>query len=274
MRERIESHANRKIKLAASLHARRGREKANCFLVEGLRLAEMAAESHWQTEYALFTQAFAQKARGARLLERLEARCPLYEVDEGCFKKVAATDSPQGIALVMRAQHQSLDAHSVRRKESLYIVLDGVQDPGNVGTIIRTADAAGADGVICLCGTADLFGDKTMRSTMGSLFHLPIFTEVTTEALMEFCTAHGIALCAAALDPAAKPLFDPLFQRACAIVLGNEGNGISETILQEAAHVFIPMYGRAESLNVATSAAILLYEAVRQRNYNHSAQQR
>ena len=275
MRERIESAANRKIKLAASLRTRKGREREGLFLVEGIRLAEMALQSDWQIAYALFTPAIMEKPRGAGLLERLEARCPLCEVDETLFKRVAATESPQGIALVMQARRFALDALPVGQNESLYVVLDGVQDPGNAGTIIRTADAVGADGVICLHGTVDVFGDKAVRSAMGSLFHLPVCTDVQCQDLMALCAARGITLFAAALDREAMPHFEQPLDKACAIVFGNEGNGISKPLLCAARHVYIPMYGAAESLNVGISAAVILYEAVRQRRYgDYSAQQK
>lgn len=275
MGEQIESADNQKIKRAASLKTRKGREKEGAFLVEGIRLVEMAEESDWQIAYGFFTNALQNKERGAKLLETLKARCPLYEVSEALFHKVSATDSPQGIALIMQKKHTDLTALPVPQKESLYVVMDGVQDPGNAGTVIRTADAVGADGVILLRGTVDLFSDKTVRSTMGSLFHLPICTGVERENLLSFCMGRGIALYAAALDRAAKPHFAQVLNRSCAIVLGNEGSGVSAPLLERAEHLYIPMYGAAESLNVGISAAVILYEALRQRQFGDcSAQQK
>ena len=142
-----------------------------------------------------------------------------------------------------------------------------MQDPGNAGTIIRTADAVGADGVILLKGSVDVFGDKTVRSTMGSLFHLPVCTEVTAAELQEFLTGQKVTLYATALDASAKPHFTQDFRQGCAVVFGNEGNGVSAELLQQAVKTYIPMYGEAESLNMGGSAAVVLYEAVRQRKF-------
>lgn len=148
-----------------------------------------------------------------------------------------------------------------------YVVLDGVQDPGNAGTIIRTADAAGASGVILTKGSVDIYDEKTVRATMGSLFHLPVVSGVSAEELTAWAKERGLQLYAAALDVAARPHFSCDFTKPTAIVFGNEGNGVSTELLAQAETVYIPMYGTAESLNVGTSAAIVLYEAVRQRYF-------
>ncbi|SFT87424.1 RNA methyltransferase, TrmH family [Selenomonas sp. GACV-9] len=265
MRERIDSPANKKIKLAASLHSRKHREKEGLFVAEGIRLVEMAAAAGWGIAFALYTAELSAQPRGQQLLAQLEAQgCLLCETSEAVYRKASATDTPQGILLVMRQQKSRL-AELPAADKPLYVILDGVQDPGNAGTIIRTADAVGADGVILLKGSVDVFGDKIVRSTMGSLFHLPVCTDVTVEELAAFTAERGLALYATALDESAKPHFAQDFTRGAAIVFGNEGNGVSQELLQQAQKTYIPMYGQAESLNVGVSAAVVLYEAVRQR---------
>lgn len=270
--ERIESADNKKIKLAQSLVKRKKREAAGLFLAEGLRLAEMAAESDWEISYGLVTPAFRGRERGARLLERLVSRTKLYEVEERLLKKAAATETPQGILLVLEERHWAL-SELPAPENPLYVLLDSLQEPGNVGTILRTADAAGADGVLLTRGSADPFGDKAVRSAMGSLFHLPIGTNLTAEEVLAFTRERGLRLLATALDAAAKLHFDTDFREPSLVVFGNEGNGVSEAILQAAEKVYIPMAereaGQAESLNVAASAAVLLYEALRQRRYSN-----
>lgn len=265
--EHIDSPANKKIKLAIALKQRKQREKNGLFVAEGLRLCEMAAESDWQISYGLLTRQLTCQERGRALAERLaEQGCPLYEVPETLFAKAAGTETPQGIMLVMAQKNPSLPAGAERDKP-LYVVMDGVQDPGNAGTIIRTADAVGADGVILLKGTVDVYSDKVVRSTMGSIFHVPVYSGVTLDELTEFVQESGLQLLATDLDEMAKPHFQQDFTQGTAVVLGNEGNGVSQELLAVAQKTYIPMYGQAESLNVGMSAAIVLYEALRQRKF-------
>lgn len=266
MIERIDSPANKKVKLAAALKQRKQREKTGLFVAEGLRLCEMAAESDWGIEFGLLTSQIAMQERGEKLLAVLSAReCPLYEVPENVFAKAAGTETPQGVMLVIRQKYPALRKKA--DKKALYVVMDGVQDPGNAGTIIRTADAVGADGVILLKGTVDVFGDKAVRSTMGSIFHLPVYSGVSVAELADFVQGNQLQLLATALDETAVPHFQQDFTRGTAVVLGNEGNGVSAELLKAAQKTYIPMYGQAESLNVGMSAAIVLYEALRQRKF-------
>lgn len=267
MEQRIDSPANKKVKLAASLHNRKHRDKEGLFIAEGIRLVEMAAASDWNIRYGFYTPELLNQARGKELCATLTNRgVSLYELPAAVYQKASATDTPQGILVVVEQKKSRLEELAAG-ENPIYVVLDGVQDPGNAGTIIRTADAVGADGVILLKGSVDVFGDKTVRSTMGSLFHLPVCTEATTAELQEFLTSQNVTLYATALDAAAKPHFVQDFRQGCAIVFGNEGNGVSAELLQTAVKTYIPMYGEAESLNVGVSAAVVLYEAVRQRKF-------
>lgn len=267
MRERIDSPVNKKIKRTASLHSRKYREKEGLFLAEGIRLAEMAIEADWEIVFALCTAELVGQPRGSKLLNQLEKNgVPVYEVPENIYRKASGTDTPQGILLVMKQQKSRLTELSAA-ENPLYVILDGVQDPGNAGTIIRTADAVGADGVILLKGSVDIFSEKTVRSTMGSLFHLPICPDVTKEELQTFLSNRTLRLYATALDETANPHFKQDFTGRCAIAFGNEGNGVSQELLAHAEKTYIPMYGKAESLNVGVSAAVVLYEAIRQRNF-------
>ena len=283
MVERIDSLTNKKIKDTAALHNRRQRAKQGRFVAEGLRLGEMAAASDWPLCYAFYTAELATQPRGAALLKQLMAKdCPCYETSPAAFAKAAATQSPQGILIVMEQRPVSLtDLAQVDKacragvpdqetQAPFFVVLDGLQDPGNVGTIIRTADAAGATGMILTKGSVDIYDDKTVRATMGSLFHLPVVTGVSVAELIAFAHELDLQLFATALDAAAQPHFTCDFQRGTAIAFGNEGNGVSEALLAAAQKVYIPMYGQAESLNAATSAAAILYEMVRQRYYKLS----
>ncbi len=266
--EYIDSPANKKVKLAAALKQRKQREKTGLFVAEGIRLCEMAAESDWSISYGLLTGQLMSQQRGRDLTEKLSARgVHLYEVPENIFAKAAGTDTPQGILLIMEAKNPSLPMQKAGKDKPLYVIMDGVQDPGNAGTIIRTADAVGADGVILLKGSVDAFADKVVRSTMGSIFHVPVYAGISADELQEFVQVQDLQLLATALDETAKPHFQQDFTKGTAVVLGNEGNGVSAAVLAMAQKTYIPMYGRAESLNVAMSASIVLYEALRQRRF-------
>jgi TrmH family RNA methyltransferase len=148
------------------------------------------------------------------------------------------------------------------------VVLDGVQDPGNVGTIIRCADSAGARAVVLGSGSADLYNPKTVRSTMGSLFHLPII-EAPLDGLLERARTRGITLVGTSLQDRATTCYAFDFRQPCWIVFGSEGSGLSPAIAAALDHfIFIPMQGKAESLNVAMASSIILFESLRQRKFS------
>jgi len=268
MLKQISSSTNGKVKLAAALERRKRREETGLCVAEGVRLCEMAAASDWEISFGLCTAAAARTERVQRLLSELDKRgAEIFEVSEEIYKKAAATVEPQGMMLVLKQQIGRL-TELTSEKAPLWVVLDGVQDPGNAGTIIRTADAVGATAVVLLEGTADAFGAKTMRAGMGSHFHLPIVPHVSAERLLEVAKEYKVQVLATALDETAQPHFIADYRQPCAVVFGNEGNGISEKISESSVHVFIPMRGRAESLNVAGAAAVVLYEGMRQRFYD------
>lgn len=152
-------------------------------------------------------------------------------------------------------------------KVPFYLALDRVQDPGNVGMILRTADAAGTAGVILLRGCADVYSSKVVRATMGSLFYVPFISGVDDEELLRFAQEQSLYLYAAACDADAVTHFAADLCRPTIVVLGNEANGVSERLLGACQHLCVPMCGQAESLNVASAATAILYESMRQRSY-------
>ena len=267
----ITSAANPLIRLThAIVHTQRRAAKEDLFTVEGLRLAEMAAASDWTIRHALVTE-YAMAGERARALTDilLERGVPTFLVAEKLFSTLSETDSPQGILLVMERKNcnslEEMHANKSGGEPPLYIVLDRVQDPGNVGTILRTADAVGATGVILLDGSADIYSGKVIRATMGALFHVPFAVHVTAEELMYFAQEKGMDLLATACDAEARTHFASDLRRPAVIVFGNEANGVSEEILRVSEHIYIPMRGHAESLNVSAAATAVMYEALRQR---------
>lgn len=269
----ITSTTNSIIRLThAIVHTHRRGAKEGLFTVEGLRLAEMAAASDGRIRHALVTERAIAGERARILVDTLmEHSVPVALVTEALFSSISETDTPQGILLVMERRKGAdiSSLHSVRDREEppLYIALDRVQDPGNVGTILRTADAVGASGVILLHGSADIYSSKVVRATMGSIFHVPFALGVTAEELIHFAESEELAFLAAACDEGACTHFAADFRRPILIVFGNEANGVSENILHATEHIYIPMRGCAESLNVSAAVTAVLYEAFRQRCY-------
>lgn len=269
MTEVLASLHNPLVKTAAALKERKYRDAQGLFIVEGIRLCEELAASGWQAELCFHTAAVRRNERAASVLQALAARrCRLVEVTEPVFAKLGDTRQPQGLLAVVRKKSAVLADIATRGETPPLVILDGIQDPGNAGTLIRTADAAGCRGVVFLKGCVDLYSPKVVRAAMGSLFHLPTAEGVGASELAAALAGAGITLTATALAEA-TPYWAADFTRPQAIVFGNEGQGVSVELLTAAANrIAIPLYGRAESLNVAASAAVILYEAARQRRHS------
>lgn len=248
-----------KIKLAKKLQMKKYRQEYNLFVAEGMRLCEMAA-SCADIEFGFYTNAFLKTERAAELVKNLQSVTEMFEIPSATFDKICDTQTPQGILVVARQKLFSVD--EILNKP-LIIALDGVQDPGNVGTILRTASAFNC-GVILLGDSADIFNSKVVRATMGAIFSVPTRYFSRREFLQVMKTAN-FEISAAVLDDSAKIYFEHDFNKKSAIVLGSEADGVSKEILKSAKKIFIPMPGNAESLNVSSAGAILISEAVRQR---------
>ena len=248
------------------LHRRRGRERRGLALAEGIRLVEEVVAARVPVRGAAISPALEGTPRGKALKAALAgAGVPLTEVTVAELDDLADTSQPQGVVAVIEPPAWTLqdlapDAGSVT------VALDGVQDPGNVGTILRTAHALGAAGLVALPGTAELTNPKVVRGSMGSLFHLRA-VEASTQEFLEWVTGKGVEVWTSAADgtPLTRTLSESRARRPpVALVLGNEGAGISSAI--EAVgrrRVGIVLQLGAESLNVAVAAGILLHEALR-----------
>lgn len=251
-REFITSRANPLLARVRKLNARRSfRREEYAFAAEGPKLLEEAIR--WGG--ALETVVCAQ---GTRLPE-LPPDVRIVEVVDSLLASIADTESPQGIVFVCRGKALVLPE---QLSGSRYLVLDGVQDPGNVGTIWRTADAFGADGLILCNGCADPWNPKTVRATMGAVFRLPVY-ECTLEAAVEKLAEAGIPLYAAALREDTEDVRKIDLRRA-AVMIGSEGRGLSRQALELCSRtVKIPMRARCESLNAAAAACVVLWEMAR-----------
>jgi TrmH family RNA methyltransferase len=258
---KITSSSNQQIKDIIQIREKRAKFRHTAFLIEGPHLVEMALNAGVQIKEVFATEAFINTKEHQVMLKKIAET--VFEVSEQILKKITDTETPQGIVAVAGCEPGTLDTLTLKAKP-LLVVLDAIQDPGNLGTIIRTADAAGADAVILLSGSCDAFMPKVIRATAGSIFNLPlVYAEPDT--LVDWLSKKNIKLAVTAAD-AGKTVFDADLGGNIAIAFGNEAHGVSDQ-LKKAADLFlqIPIFGKAESLNVATSAAICLYEAVRQR---------
>ncbi|HET7601863.1 MAG TPA: RNA methyltransferase [Gemmatimonadales bacterium] len=249
------------ISTVRDLRLKRGRERRGLALAEGVRLVEEAHAAGLDFRGVLVGPALEATARGKSLKAALAASgVQMHEVSSDALSELADTEHPQGIIAVIAPPRWSLDHITVRPHDTL-LVLDGVQDPGNVGTIIRTAFSLGALGVIALPGTADLTNAKVLRSAMGASFRLPAVVAGAADFLT-WARSHAVSVWVTAAD--GEPVHDASRTGPLALVLGNEGAGVSEELRKAASRaVAIPLAEGAESLNVAAAAAILLYEVKR-----------
>ena len=252
----IESSKNAEYKRLLSLHDPAKARKEGVFLLEGDRAVReldpaFTVESLW-----------ASKDYKGYLPEA----GLLYRLPEPLFQKAAETVHAQGVlAVVTRLAYTLEDLKPKDSRPGFWILLENLQDPGNAGTILRTADACAASGVICTKGTVDLYNSKAIRSCMGSLFHLPFLTVETVEEAVRFVQEQGGRVIGTSLKAAAS-YTEENFQGPVAVVIGNEGSGMSqkaETLCDGL--VRIPMPGKAESLNASVAAGVMMYEVLRQR---------
>jgi len=196
-----------------------------------------------------------------------EFNAPMVSMESGLFRKLSDTETPQGIMAVVKKRICS-EEEFFRTKEtgaSNIIVLDRLQDPGNIGTILRTADAAGYMGAVLMKGTADIYSPKIVRAAAGSLFRVPVLTADTPEQAIRMLRKNGKKIICTTPN-CSSYYYDIDMKNEIAVIIGNEGNGACEEFLIESdLKIKIPMEGSIESLNAAVSAGILMYESVRQR---------
>lgn len=248
----------------------RDSEIDNLIFVEGLRLCEEALSSKLEIEAVIYTDHIARKDRAASLIQNLNSLAKSSaEVSEKLLESISYTKTPQGI--VVLAAHPTNDESSFavkQPKSPLLCILHEINNPVNVGAIVRTAEAAGATGIIATANTADPFSPKALRGAMGSAFRLPIWSGPTFNEAVAWCHSRKIRTIAADLSGSATHT-DVDWRKSSAIIVGRESTGLSPNeVTATGASVRIPMQGAAESLNVAVATGIILFEAARQRAAN------
>lgn len=251
----ITSRENSRFKLWKKLKTKKGRDRQGLFLAEGEHLVEEAIKAGWPIAQLIIRQG---SPKGEAFIRSLEAKpIDTFVLSPSLYDELSGTETSQGLLAVIQKPKQEpshLTAHS------FLLLVDQVQDPGNLGTMIRTADAAGVDAVLLGAGTVDPFNEKVVRSTQGSLFHLPLYQGELLPVVDEL-KQNGWLVVGSAVDGALDLYRTNITPgQKLALIVGNEGQGISPELLHRTSfNVKIPLWGKAESLNVSVACGILLY---------------
>ena len=258
----IESKGNNLFKETKKLKERKNRIKSGKYIIEALRLVQEAFKAGIDIDCLIVTSDGKEKL-DLYLGEYLHEKSNVYEMSDVLFKELISTEQPQGIVAVINMNEKPLDLNG-----SFYLLCDKVQDPGNLGTIIRTAHAVGVQGIILTKGTVDIYNEKTIRSTMGSIFYVPIHYDDENFTLVKKLKMEGFKTVVTSLDTD-KNFFEEDIRGKVLLTVGNEGNGVSDEVYELAdIKVKIPMPGNAESLNVAIATSVIMYEKIRQDKFS------
>ncbi len=264
----ITSGQNPKLKEAIKLKERRDREQSGLFLIEGYREVLRAVQSDVQIISLFFCPKLFLGTNEAALIKRIDEQgSKLYECNESVFAKLSYRDRPDGLVAVAKQMRKTLAQlqHQLEKKvDPLFIIAEAIEKPGNLGTILRSADAVQVDAVIVCDRCTDIYNPNVVRASTGTLFTIPVI-EAHSEETLHWLRSRRIKIVAA--TPAAEQEFtEANLKGPLAIVVGTEQLGLSQKWLEAASlKVRIPMLGTADSLNVATATTLLLYEALRQR---------
>lgn len=248
----IESIHNDIIKLIISLREKKNRDEKSLFVVEGFKQVSEIPKD-WDIKFVLATEKYKDFDADK-----------LYITTEKIFKKISDTKTPQEILAVV--EKKKFDIENVLSKQGFFVVIDTLQDPGNIGTIIRTAESFGCSGIFMSKNSVDIYGDKVVRSTMGAIFNMPIIQECDIVSLISLMKQKQINTCAFSLDTD-NVLSDFKVKNNTVIIIGNEAKGISKNILDIVDDkIKIDMWGKSQSLNAAVACSIAIYEISKQLN--------
>ena len=270
MLHKVSSPANPVVKMLKSLHAKKGRSETGLFLAEGARLIEEAALlGKWPDVLALAPAALARRQTADLVNRAASAGVRCVETSEGVLAQISKRDNPQTMIAAYHRFDTSLSSLAAKPGD-LWLALEAVRDPGNLGSILRTADAAGAAGVILVGGTCDPFSVEAVRASMGAIFATR-FAQTDFAGFDAWRRAAGLPMYGASLNTNARH-DAPTAERGAVLLLGNEQAGLTSDAEGACdALVRIPMRGKADSLNLAAAAAILLYDFWRRRGYDGAA---
>ncbi|RYE08291.1 MAG: RNA methyltransferase [Hyphomicrobiales bacterium] len=270
MFEHISSTSNDTVKLLKALDRKKERQETGLFLAEGEHFAEEALGNGWKPAYVFADVAAADRPRTRDLLERMRgAGARVLTAADKVLAAISGKDNPQGIVAAFHQRLTPLRDLPVTGKRR-YVALYEVRDPGNLGTIIRTADAAGCDGVILIGSTCDPFSVDAVRATMGSLFAMRL-ASVPFAAFRDWCGAGKVRIVAASMR-GDHPHHEATYGERSCILMGNEQSGLPDAVEDQCDElVRIPMMGRAESLNLGIATGLMVYEAWRAQGFGRQA---
>ena len=256
----IKSPSNQIIKEIHSLHTKKGRDKTGCFLLEGAKILLDAINNDLKVNYVAYKEGYVPDQKVLKCIDNI------YECSEAAFKKASSTDSPGNILAVLnKFTCNAEDIINVKKQNKLFVILDQLQDPGNIGNIIRTCTAANIDGIFITDLTVDLFNPKVVRSSAGTLWKIPIAYKNNKQELITLLKNSNIKIFTTQMM-ADKSYHDMNYNNDIAIAFGSEAKGLSGDILKACDYTIkIPISENVESLNVANSVAIILFEAIRQK---------
>lgn len=273
MIKKITSSANQTVRLIKKLKDKKYRDAENAYLIEGPNLLSDAIRNKEDIIAVVISSEFQEKENSEEITEISgfnieEVAQIVLSVTPEIFKSLSDTLTPQGIVAVVKKRQspllKNIDEQSSCHNNNRYIILDELQDPGNVGTIIRTAEAAGFTGIIAVKGTADIYSSKVIRAAAGSLFRIDILESENREETLKFAKDNEIKLYAC--DGNAEQEYTDIdLTDSIGLVIGNEGNGVSDFFMSQCEKIKIPMSEATESLNASVAAGIIIYESVRQR---------
>lgn len=260
MEAKITSTNNPKVKYLLRLHKASERKVEGLFLVEGQKEIKAALDSGFQL-HSLYVNSVSDN-----LIAIQPSNVPLYFVSEAVYDRITYGVDKEKILAVFHAKERLLDDLQLQSKMPLIVILERVEKPGNLGAIMRTANAAGVDAVIVCDTQTDIYNPNVIRSSRGAVFTTPLAVADSAQ-VYAWLKKHQLTVASAALTPSAIPYYAFDFKIPLALVFGTEAQGLSEFWLaQSDIHLIIPMKGSTDSLNVSVSAAIITFEAVRQRN--------
>ncbi len=264
----ITSTDNKVIKDIIKLKQKKYRDQEEKFIVEGIKMVQEIPEG-WNVDRVIIVE--EEKHKFAEIVRRFSNDIIVY-VSEIVFRKITDTEEPQGIMAICSKRQYNIDDVLSRKNINVFL-LEEIQDPGNLGTIIRTADATKVDAILISKGSVDLYNPKTIRSTMASIFHIPIITSVEIDDIANKLKDNNIKIMATSLNTNLY-LYDINLDVNTCIVIGNEAKGISKLVEGVADELFkIPMPGQAESLNASVASSVVMYEILRQRGWSvHGSQ--
>ena len=257
---KVTSLANPLVKEIRALHQKKHREQTGLFIAEGEKLVRDAVEGGWPIRVLAYAAAHADEGIGALAARTKASGGAVLETSQQVLEKLARRDNPQSVIGVFR---QRFTSEAAIGREGVWVALDRVRDPGNLGTVIRTADAAGLAGVALVGACVDPFAVETVRATMGSVFHIGI-ARTGEDALIAQARRHGAKLLGAHLSAETIDYRTADYRQPLVLLMGNEQQGLTEKLATACdTLVRIPMRGRADSLNLAVSTGLMIYEALR-----------